>query len=70
MKIVFLKCPKCKSRFEFKNYFSLILHSPFHWFGKRYTKCPNCQNRSWMGRGCDSRAKRLAKERDIDVVAR
>ena len=70
MKEVILQCPNCYGTFDFKNWFVWVLHSPMHWFGKRYTKCIYCGRWSWMGQECDSRAKRLAKERNIDVVAR
>ena len=50
MKFVFFKCPKCRQNFAYKNWFVWVLHSPMHWFGKRYTKCRHCDKRSWMKR--------------------
>ena len=42
------KCPHCSHLFEIKGYWKWILTNPFHWFGKRYTKCPHCGKRSWI----------------------
>jgi hypothetical protein len=50
MKRIALMCPKCNNIFTYKNWFVWVLHSPFHWFGKRHTKCPHCKQKSWMGR--------------------
>lgn len=50
MKRIALMCPKCDNVFIY-NWFVWVLHSPFHWFGKRYTKCPHCGKRSWLRRG-------------------
>ena len=50
MKEVKLTCPKCGNRITYKNWFSWILHTPFHWFRKRRTKCGNCGNVSYIRR--------------------
>ena len=50
MKEVVVTCPNCCGRFDFKNWFIWVLHSPMHWFGKRYTKCIYCGKWSWMKR--------------------
>ena len=50
MKEVTTICPKCGERTMFKNYLDWILHTPFHWFGKRKTKCGNCGVHSYMKR--------------------
>ena len=49
-RIVILKCPKCECGFHYNNYWQWILHSPMHWFGRRYTQCPWCSKKSWMKR--------------------
>lgn len=41
-------CPKCQEFFTICGWWKWILTSPFHWFRKRYTKCPYCKARSWM----------------------
>ena len=50
MKEVVLICPNCGSTIIYKNWFDWVLHTPFHWFGKRYTKCWWCDHRYWMKR--------------------
>lgn len=50
MKEVFLTCPKCGKLIVFKNWIAWVICSPFHWFGKRYTKCHMCGKKSWIGR--------------------
>ena len=50
MREVSLQCPNCKKGITFKNIFHWILHSPFHMFTKRLTKCPFCGKKSWMKR--------------------
>ena len=50
MKFVKLDCPKCGARFYFANWFMWVLHSPFHMFAKRLTKCPHCGERNFMKR--------------------
>ena len=50
MKKVKLTCPKCGSKIIYRNWFSWVIHTPFHWFGKRKTKCSNCNNYSYMKR--------------------
>ena len=45
-----LICPKCGKEIFYKNLFEWILHTPFHSWSKRYTKCPHCGERSLMGR--------------------
>ena len=48
MKEIILICPNCYGRFSFDNWFQWLLHSPFHWFGKRRTKCPYCGKKNYM----------------------
>ena len=43
-------CPKCGNCMTYKNYWSWVWHTPFHWFGKRKTKCTNCGEVSYIGR--------------------
>ena len=50
MKKVYVICPKCGVRMIYKNYWDWILHTPFHWFGKRRAKCTCCGERSYMAR--------------------
>lgn len=50
MKEVKVTCPNCGNQMTFKNYISWILHTPFHWFGKRRVKCTNCGTYSYIGR--------------------
>lgn len=50
MKEVKLICPICGNKLIYKNYFYWVLSAPFHWFGKRLTKCPWCGKRSYMKR--------------------
>ena len=50
MKLVKLECPNCKTKIFYKNYWSWVLHSPFHTFTKRYTWCPACGRGGWMKR--------------------
>lgn len=50
MKEVKVICPKCGNCMTYKNWFSWILHTPFHWFGKRRTKCTSCGEISWIRR--------------------
>jgi DNA-directed RNA polymerase subunit RPC12/RpoP len=35
-------CPHCSSRIGYKNKIEWILHTPFHFFNKRRTKCERC----------------------------
>lgn len=70
MKEVILQCPNCYGTFDFKNWFVWVLHSPMHWFGKRYTKCIYCGKWSWMKRENggftkDIPAEQLAEERAL-----
>ena len=48
MKVLHFTCPDCKYNFRIKGYWKWILTSPFHFFSKRYTKCPCCEKRFWM----------------------
>jgi uncharacterized OB-fold protein len=48
MKRIVLKCPKCGQVQSYKNWFIWVLNTPFHWFGKRYTKCRGCGEYSFM----------------------
>lgn len=50
MKTINLECPKCKTTFHYKNILVWILKAPFHYFNKRKTKCPNCNEWSWIRR--------------------
>ena len=50
MKEIKVTCPKCGNQTTYKNWFSWILHTPFHWFGKRRAKCDNCGECSYMER--------------------
>ena len=50
MKPINLICPKCFTIVQYKNWFDWILHSPIHWFGKRYTECHCCGKWSYMKR--------------------
>ena len=50
MKEVKVICPICDNEMAYKNWFDWVLHTPFHWFGKRRAKCPNCDKVSYMGR--------------------
>ena len=48
MKAIKVICPKCGNQMVYKNWFSWILHTPFHWFGKRRIKCSYCKKRSYV----------------------
>ena len=50
MKEVKVICPKCGNEMTYKNYWSWILHTPFHWFGKRKAKCTKCGEVAYMER--------------------
>ena len=50
MKEVKVICPKCGNCMTYKNWLSWILHTPFHWFGKRRVKCAVCEMRAYMPR--------------------
>lgn len=50
MKEVKVICPKCGNQITYKNWFGWVLHTPFHWFGKRRTKCANCGAASYVGK--------------------
>ena len=50
MKSIKVVCPKCGNEITFANWFSWILHTPFHWFGKRRVKCTQCGKPSYMSR--------------------
>lgn len=50
MKEVKVLCPKCGNCMTYKNWFSWIWHTPFHWFGKRKTKCNKCGESSCIRR--------------------
>ena len=45
---LYFECPKCHENFIINGYWNWILRSPFHWFGYRSTKCPQCGQRSYM----------------------
>lgn len=45
MKEIRVTCPKCGNIMTYKNWFSWIWHTPFHWFGKRRAKCSDCGER-------------------------
>ena len=46
--ILYFTCPKCNKDFMKYGYWRWILTTPFHWFGKRYTRCPHCEKKSYM----------------------
>ena len=48
MKEVKVICPKCNNIMTYKNWFSWILHTPFHWFCKRKVKCTKCGKVCYM----------------------
>lgn len=50
MKEVKVVCPRCLYIMTYKNYWHWVWHTPFHWFGKRRTKCDNCGKVSYIGR--------------------
>ena len=50
MKQIKVTCPKCGNHMTYKNWFSWIWHTPFHWFGKRRAKCAGCGKVSYMKR--------------------
>ena len=41
-------CPKCQENFIIRGWLKWILITPFHWFGRRYTKCPHCKTRQLL----------------------
>ena len=41
-------CPKCQKTYTIRGWLKWILITPFHWFSKRYTKCPHCKAHSWV----------------------
>lgn len=43
-------CPKCGHVMTYKNWFSWVWHTPFHWFDKRKVKCANCGESSYIKR--------------------
>lgn len=51
MKEVKVICPKCGNQIIYKNWFSWILHTPVHWFGKRRHACPQCHVKFYAKRG-------------------
>ena len=48
MKQIKVICSKCDNQMTYKNWFSWVWHTPFHWFGKRRDKCANCGEYSYM----------------------
>lgn len=50
MKEVKVICPKCGNCMIYKNWFDWILHTPFHWFGRRRIKCSLCGEYSYTAR--------------------
>ena len=50
MKQVVIQCPNCGQIIQFKNWFYWVWHCPFHWFGKRLVKCPQCGQKRYMKR--------------------
>ena len=48
MKEVKVICPKCGHCMIYKNWFSWIWHTPFHWFRKRKVQCTNCGEVSYI----------------------
>lgn len=53
MKRVVVICPECGSHITYKNYWSWVWYTPFHWFGKRRIKCFICGKVSWVRRNKD-----------------
>ena len=41
------KCAYCEKEFK-KSWLKWLFTTPFHWFGKRYTRCPHCHGQSYM----------------------
>ena len=52
-------CPKCQKTYTIRGWLWWILTTPFHWFSKRYTKCPHCETRSWVAWQVATRDERL-----------
>ena len=50
MKQIKLICPNCGKENFYRNWFEWVLHTPFHWFGKRKTKCPWCGKSNYVER--------------------
>ena len=50
MKEIKVICPNCGARMIYKNWFSWVWRTPFHWFGKRWTQCSHCGEYSYMRR--------------------
>jgi ribosomal protein S27AE len=48
MKEIKIICPKCSNVIVYKNWFDWVLHTPFHWFNKRKTKCVRCGETSYI----------------------
>ena len=44
MKEVKVICPKCNNIMTYNNWFDWVLHTPFHWFGKRRAKLLDAAN--------------------------
>ena len=40
--------PKCQKIFGIRGYWNWVLRHPFHWFGKRHMRCPECGEKSWI----------------------
>ena len=53
MKEINVVCPNCGLRMTYKNWFSWVLHTPFHWFGKRRSKCTGCGSRFYSNANCN-----------------
>ena len=67
MKSIRVFCPKCGYRVCFRNYWAWVLHCPFHWFGKRLTKCPCCNRKQWMKPYKNPKWKTIMETEDVIV---
>ena len=48
MYLLHFNCPNCGAQFTINGYWKWVFQTPFHWFGKRKTKCPYCEKKSYM----------------------
>lgn len=48
MKRIMVHCPNCHKVTIYRNWFIWILRTPFHWFGKRRSKCPHCGHKAYV----------------------
>ena len=52
---LYFTCPKCGMYFAIHGWWKWILTSPFHFFSRRLTKCPDCGKYSWNKWGAITR---------------